>query len=111
MAKDFGNNVLPLRNGGYLPVSNRQPQATFRANDILWVLDDMRRERQSLTTPIWTTGLGLEGGNAVVMIIPSASTIARRWASDSHSQRTTLVIQGSVTAVGNETSTGDTATS
>ncbi|KAL9598634.1 MAG: hypothetical protein Q9219_004380 [cf. Caloplaca sp. 3 TL-2023] len=101
MAKDFGNNVLPLRYGGFLNVSQRKPQATFRGNDILWVLDDMRRMGESFTKPIWTTGFGV-GGEAVMMFIPSDSVMARRWALDIN-QRTVLFLQGSVSAITNDT--------
>lgn len=110
MAKDFGDTVLPLQHGGFLAGSKRAAQATFRWFDILWVLDDLRRTSPPLKGPLWTTGLGIEGGNAVVMFIPSASVIARRWAADI-TQQTSLVIQGSVSAADNNTApTGSTET-
>ena len=112
MAKDFGDNVLPLRDGGFLQGSRRAAQAVLRWEDILWVLGDMHRAPQPFAKPIWTTALGVQGGNAVIMFIPSESVMARRWAADIN-QPATVLLRGSVVGVGNETDTdtGSTATS
>ncbi|KAL8707773.1 MAG: hypothetical protein Q9220_007225 [cf. Caloplaca sp. 1 TL-2023] len=91
MGKDFGDNVLPLQYGGFLDGSIDAPLAVFRWFDILFELPDLLQTVRSSGKPVWTTGMGHGGRNAIIMFIPSDSVIAKRWATDIRRQKTSLL--------------------
>ncbi|KAL8911382.1 MAG: hypothetical protein Q9171_003428 [Xanthocarpia ochracea] len=82
MAKDFGDNVLPNEGGGFSDESYALPEADFTWEDILDAIEGLHAHIESFEAPGWTYGLNAGGQEAVVMFIPSSSTMARKWATD-----------------------------
>ncbi|KAI4268701.1 MAG: hypothetical protein L6R38_007746 [Xanthoria sp. 2 TBL-2021] len=81
MAKDFGNNVLPI-GGEFSDETDNLPAAILTWEDILDSIKDTLEHVEYIKTPDWTYGYSQEGHEAVVMFIPSSSVMSRRWTTD-----------------------------
>ncbi|KAL8748810.1 MAG: hypothetical protein Q9184_007078 [Pyrenodesmia sp. 2 TL-2023] len=80
MAKDFGDNVLPIGDT-FMHESDDLPQAQFTWEDILDSLDDLQEHIVEHQAPGWAYGYNMGAQFCVVMIIPSSSVMSRRWAT------------------------------
>ncbi|KAI4108883.1 MAG: hypothetical protein LQ339_002001 [Xanthoria mediterranea] len=81
MAKDFGNNVLPV-GGKFSDESDDPPAAKFTWEDILGSIAVTLEHVEKVKFPDWTYGYSPGGQEAVMMVIPSSSVMSRRWAMD-----------------------------
>ena len=78
MAKDFGDDVLPLRNQGYFPGSFRQPTEEHDWPDILDQFESLMSNcvwGSTLTGPGWARA----GNNMIVLLLPADSEMRKRW--------------------------------
>ncbi len=78
MAKDLGDDVLPLRNQGYFPASSKQPTEEHDWPDIL------NQAEVLMSNCLWgvfTTGPGWAraGNNIIVLLLPTDSEMRKRW--------------------------------
>ncbi|KAI4215942.1 MAG: hypothetical protein L6R36_009356, partial [Xanthoria steineri] len=81
MAKDFGNNVLPV-GGKFSDETEDPPAAKFTWEDILGSIAVTLEHVEKVKFPDWTYGYSPGGQEAVMMVIPSSSVMSRRWAMD-----------------------------
>ncbi|CAO1600514.1 hypothetical protein XANCAGTX0491_004199 [Xanthoria calcicola] len=81
MAKDFGNNVLPV-GGKFSDESDDPPSANFTWEDIIGSVAVTLEHVEHVKFPDWTYGYSTGGQEAVMMVIPSSSVMSRRWAMD-----------------------------
>ncbi len=86
ISKDFGDNVLPLRYGGYYKTSMMKPTAEGDWDGLLFyfkILLECVQGGKPLFPggePGWHT---IDRSNdAIIMFLPTESVMARRWASD-----------------------------
>ncbi|KAL8916062.1 MAG: hypothetical protein Q9208_008716 [Pyrenodesmia sp. 3 TL-2023] len=86
MAKDFGDDVLPIilpdEGSGFSDESDAFPAAEFDWEDILDSIDGLQALTAYIEQPSWMHGLSAGAQEAVVMFIPSSSIMSRRWAAD-----------------------------
>lgn len=78
MAKDFGDDVLPLRNQGYFPGSSRQLAEKHDWPDILDQFESLVSScvwGSPLTGPGWARA----GNNMIVLLLPTDSEMRKRW--------------------------------
>ena len=78
MAKDFGDDVLPLRNQGYFPGSSRQLAEEHDWPDILVQCESLMSScvwGSPLTGPGWARA----GSNMIVLLLPTDSEMRKRW--------------------------------
>ena len=78
MAKDFGDDVLPLRTQGYFPGSLRQPTEVHDWPDILDQLESLMSNcvwGRLLTGPGWARA----ANNMIVLLLPMDSEMRKRW--------------------------------
>ena len=78
MAKDFGDDVLPLRNEGYFPGSSKQPTEEYDWPDILAQFELLLSScvwGSTLTNPGWARA----GNNMIVFLLPTDSEMRKRW--------------------------------
>ena len=78
MAKDFGDDVLPLRTHGYFPGSSRLPIEKYDWPDILAQSETLLSNclwRDLSTGPGWARA----GNNIIVLFLPTDSEIRKRW--------------------------------
>lgn len=78
MAKDFGDDVLPLRTHGYFPGSSKLPIEKYGWPDIL------DQSEMLLSNCLWrdlSTGPGWAraGNNMIVLFLPTDSEMRKRW--------------------------------
>ena len=78
MAKDFGDDVLPLRTHGYFPGSSKLPIEKYDWPDIL------DQSEMLLSNCLWrdlSTGPGWAraGNNMIVLFLPTDSEMRKRW--------------------------------
>ncbi|KAL8805648.1 MAG: hypothetical protein Q9223_003006 [Gallowayella weberi] len=88
MAKDFGTDVLPIRDD-YMDFSSRAPWALIKWEEITAVLQSLLNDIDKYHMPVWTVGTS-NGWDAVVMFIPTRSVMSRRWAVDMRATGRTL---------------------
>ena len=78
MAKDFGDDVLPLRNQGYFPGSSRQLVEEHDWPDIIDQCESLMSNcvwGSHLTGPGWARA----GNNMIVLLLPTNSEMRKRW--------------------------------
>ena len=78
MAKDFGDDVLPLRNQGYFPGSSKQPTEEHDWPDILVQFELLMSNciwRSLSTGPGWARA----GNNIIVLLLPTNSEMRKQW--------------------------------
>ena len=78
MAKDFGDDVLPLRNQGYFPGSSRQLVEEHDWPDIINQCESLMSNcvwGSHLTGPGWARA----GNNMIVLLLPTNSEMRKRW--------------------------------
>ncbi len=79
MAKDFGDDVLPLRNQkGYFPGSLRLPTEEHDWPDLLDQFEALITNcvwGSTLTRPGWARA----GNNMIVLLLPTDSEMRKRW--------------------------------
>lgn len=102
MGKDFGDGILPLQFGGFYRGYRAAPIMLLRWGDITWPVTDLLRIVQATKHAAWTTAENQGGNNVVVILMPSSSNFAQRWASGSYRQ-TGLSILDAKAMVGNGT--------
>ena len=78
MAKDFGDNVLPLRTHGYFPGSSKLPIEKYDWPDIV------AQSEMLLSNCVWRDlpagpGWARAGNNIIVMFLPTDSEMRKRW--------------------------------
>lgn len=83
MAKDFGNDVLPLAYGGFLEASTRDAKAQATWFDVTYPAKRLFLDViQPRGLPAWQTATGIGGSNVVLMFVPETSVIGRDWTRD-----------------------------
>ena len=78
MAKDFGDDVLPLRTHGYFPGSSKLPIEKYDWPDILDQTEMLLSNclwRDLSTGPGWARA----GNNIIVLFLPTDSEMRKRW--------------------------------
>lgn len=78
MAKDFGDDVLPLRTHGYFPGSSKLPIEKYDWPDILAQSETLLSNcvwRDLSTGPGWARA----GNNIIVLFLPTDSEMRKRW--------------------------------
>ena len=78
MAKDFGDDVLPLRTRGYFPGSSKIPIEKYNWPDIL------DQSEMLLSNCLWRDlskgpGWARAGNNIIVLFLPTDSEMRKRW--------------------------------
>ena len=78
MAKDFGDNVLPLRTHGYFPGSSKLAIEKYDWPDIVG------QSEMLLSNCVWRDvsagpGWARAGNNIIVMFLPTDSEMRKRW--------------------------------
>lgn len=98
MGKDFGDGVLPLQDGRYMQGSTCLPEVLLRWGSIIWPIQDLLQIAEGTNQAAWTTALNVGGSSVVVILMPSSSVFAQRWASGMNRQTGLRVLGAKVPA-------------
>lgn len=74
MGKDFGDDVLPLPSGGFLPTWWYPPRATFTWRDVEVAAFSLLQDVSQHGVPGWT-----KPSWATVLYVPQTSAMSREW--------------------------------
>lgn len=92
MAKDFGDDIIPLGDGleGYAELSSIPAEAVVPWSNLLLPIESMTFVVLWDNMPVWSPGASAMGRRIIILMLPKSSPMSRRWTADMRSQRTPL---------------------